>query len=106
VAFASIPMRVVSAIKAPSAANQAGFGIDILLECMFEGEYVRVRDDSAAHHAELLGQRFPVRIFNNTDPGREQIGRDLPIHDSGRRFIRVGFSSVALPPPLRCARPP
>ena len=46
----------ISAIKAPSTANQAGFCIDIFSECMFEGEYVRVRDDSAALRAELLGQ--------------------------------------------------
>jgi len=46
----------ISAIKAPSAANQAGFCIDIFSECMFEGEYVRVRDDSAALCGELLGQ--------------------------------------------------
>jgi len=46
----------ISAIKAPSASNQAGFCIDIFSESMFEGEYVRVRDDSAALRAELLGQ--------------------------------------------------
>ena len=46
----------ISAIKAPSAANQAGFCIDIFSECMFEGEFVRVRDDSAALRAELFGQ--------------------------------------------------
>jgi RES domain-containing protein len=46
----------ISAIKAPSTANQAGFCLDIFSECMFEGEYVRVRDDSAALRAELLGQ--------------------------------------------------
>jgi hypothetical protein len=46
----------ISAIKAPSTANQAGFCIDIFSECLFEGEYVRVRDDSAALRAELPGQ--------------------------------------------------
>jgi RES domain-containing protein len=46
----------VSAIKAPSAANQGGFCIDIFPECMFDGEFVRVRDDSGALRAELLGQ--------------------------------------------------
>jgi RES domain-containing protein len=46
----------ISAIKVPSAANQAGFCIDILIECLFEGEFVRVRDDSGALRVELVGQ--------------------------------------------------
>ena len=46
----------ISAIKAPSAANQAGFCIDILIECLFEGEFIRVRDDSGVLRAELVGQ--------------------------------------------------
>jgi RES domain-containing protein len=46
----------ISAINAPSAANPSGFCIDIFSECMFEGEYVRVRDDSGELRAELVGQ--------------------------------------------------
>jgi hypothetical protein len=46
----------ISAIYAPSAANPSGFCIDIFSECMFEGEYVRVRDDSGELRAELVGQ--------------------------------------------------
>ena len=46
----------ISAIKAPSAANPSGFCIDILPECMFEGEYVRVRDESGTLRAKLVGQ--------------------------------------------------
>lgn len=46
----------ISAIKVPSAANPSGFCIDIFPECMFEGESVRVRDDSGVLRAELVGQ--------------------------------------------------
>jgi RES domain-containing protein len=46
----------ISAIKVPSAANPFGFWIDLFTECMFAGERVRVRDDSAVLRAELLGQ--------------------------------------------------
>ena len=46
----------ISAIKVPSAANPSGFCVDIFPECMFEGEYVRVRDDAEVLCAELLGQ--------------------------------------------------
>jgi RES domain-containing protein len=53
----------ISAIKVPSAANRSGFSVDILSECMFEGESVRVRDDSGVFRAELVGQipRFGVK---------------------------------------------
>jgi RES domain-containing protein len=46
----------ISAIKVPSAANPSGFCIDIFTECMFAGEFVRVRDDSGVLRAELVGQ--------------------------------------------------
>lgn len=46
----------ISGIKVPSAANPTGFCIDVFPECMFEGEYVRVRDDAALLRAELVGQ--------------------------------------------------
>src|SRR6202007_2007176 len=46
----------ISAIKVQSAANPSGFCIDIFPECMFEGEFARVRDDSGTLRAEVVGQ--------------------------------------------------
>ena len=46
----------ISAIKAPSSANPCGFCLDIYTECLFEGEYVCVRDESGVLRAELIGQ--------------------------------------------------
>jgi RES domain-containing protein len=46
----------ISALKVPSAANPSGFCINIFTESMFEGENVRVRDDSGTLRAELVGQ--------------------------------------------------
>jgi RES domain-containing protein len=46
----------ISGIKVLSAANPSGFCIDIFTECMFEGESVRVRDDTGVLRAELIGQ--------------------------------------------------
>lgn len=58
----------ISAIKAPSAANQSGFCLDILIECLFEGEFVRVRDDSGVLRAELIGQ---VPLSSSQDSKRQ-----------------------------------
>jgi len=47
-------------------ANPSGLCIDIPSECMFEGEFVVVRDDSATLRAELVGQ-IPRAPFCHSD---------------------------------------
>ena len=51
-----LPQRSYLGDQRSERGNPSGFCIDIFPECMFEGEYVRVRDDSGEFRAELVGQ--------------------------------------------------
>ena len=45
----------ISALKVPSAANQAGFCLDILTDSLLVGEHITVRDDSGSIRGHIAG---------------------------------------------------
>lgn len=45
----------ISALKVPSAANEGGFCLDILIDSLITGEYISIRDESGHIKSEIRG---------------------------------------------------